>query len=408
MTLSIKSNFLIYKEYWDDIVEPISINHPCGEPLNADPVVTQIRLAREEDDPTLPMRQWERPLKIADWALIEKLCIHTLSHQSKDLQIACWLLEAWTRQESFQGLLRGLTLIHLLLTRYWSDIHPKLEINTNTGEPVDCASRTAPLKWLNQVLSFTLNVHLRLINLENNQNKFLSLIEWDRLTVLELSPELSKTDHNDNDLTTLTDEKIRNKNDLISYAQKYQSVTVLNNLEIISICKELLNDINFHVDSKLGLDGPSFSTLISTFEKIERVLLQLSPSIELQINSHINTENSNPGQESSISKIFSHNLFGGTEVMTKSDLNDIKNSNITELQSNQFRIENQWTDRKNAYAALRSIADFLSKEEPHSITPYLLRKAIYWGEMPLHDLLNAIMKNDGDWANLVRIFEIKK
>ena len=66
--------------------------------MRFDPVFTEIRMAREEDDPSLPMGVWERPLKRADWALIEVRCKTVLTQQSKDLQIAAWLAEAWTRQ----------------------------------------------------------------------------------------------------------------------------------------------------------------------------------------------------------------------------------------------------------------------------------------------------------------------
>jgi type VI secretion system protein ImpA len=86
------------------LLQPLSEAEPCGPAMRHDAVFTEIRLAREEDDPSLPMGQWERPLKKADWQLIDRLCQETLSTRTKDLQLAAWLTEAWTRLGGFGGL----------------------------------------------------------------------------------------------------------------------------------------------------------------------------------------------------------------------------------------------------------------------------------------------------------------
>ena len=70
------------------ILAPLSADAPCGPSARYDPVFTEIRLLREEDDPQLPMGQWERPLKRADWPAIEARCIDMLGFRFKDLQIA--------------------------------------------------------------------------------------------------------------------------------------------------------------------------------------------------------------------------------------------------------------------------------------------------------------------------------
>lgn len=53
-------------------------------------------------------------------------------------------------------------------------------------------------------------------------------------------------------------------------------------------------------------------------------------------------------------------------------------------------------DRAHAYRLLQDIADYLSKHEPHSPTPYLLRRAVAWGGMPLPDLLREVVQQEGD------------
>lgn len=53
-------------------------------------------------------------------------------------------------------------------------------------------------------------------------------------------------------------------------------------------------------------------------------------------------------------------------------------------------------DRAHAYRLLQDVADYLSKHEPHSPTPYLLRRAVAWGGMPLPDLLREVVHQEGD------------
>ncbi len=70
-----------------DLLEPVATESPCGASLRYDPIYTDIRLAREEDDPNLPMRQWERPLKKADWLFRETQCFEALAKKIQRLAI---------------------------------------------------------------------------------------------------------------------------------------------------------------------------------------------------------------------------------------------------------------------------------------------------------------------------------
>ena len=57
-----------------------------------------------------------------------------------------------------------------------------------------------------------------------------------------------------------------------------------------------------------------------------------------------------------------------------------------------FRI----ADRNHAYQLLDEIAQYLARAEPHSPTPYLLRRAVAWGSMPLPELMREVMSQEGD------------
>ncbi|MBK9663430.1 MAG: type VI secretion system ImpA family N-terminal domain-containing protein [Nitrosomonas sp.] len=48
--------------------------------------------------------------------------------RTKDLRVAIGLSRAWTHKKGLAGLVSGLHLINDLLTLYWQDIHPGLDI----------------------------------------------------------------------------------------------------------------------------------------------------------------------------------------------------------------------------------------------------------------------------------------
>jgi type VI secretion system protein ImpA len=68
----------------------------------------------------------------------------------------------------------------------------------------------------------------------------------------------------------------------------------------------------------------------------------------------------------------------------------------------------QWASRDEAYATLEAIADYLSRIEPHSPTPYLLRRAVNWGRMPLPELMAEIVREEGDLNRLGQILGLNK
>jgi type VI secretion system protein ImpA len=61
------------------------------------------------------------------------------------------------------------------------------------------------------------------------------------------------------------------------------------------------------------------------------------------------------------------------------------------------------TNRAQAYRQLSRIADYLAAIEPHSPTPYLLRKAVAWGGMSLADLMQEVAQEEGGMARYLSL-----
>jgi type VI secretion system protein ImpA len=66
-----------------------------------------------------------------------------------------------------------------------------------------------------------------------------------------------------------------------------------------------------------------------------------------------------------------------------------------------------WSSRAQAYRTLEAVADYLSKTEPHSPTPYLIRRAVNWGRMPLPELMAEIMREEGDLNRMISVLGLQ-
>src|SRR6266545_3561906 len=79
------------------LLAPIAGENPAGESVRYDGVYDAIQEARRSED-DLPMGDWEREVKAADWRSAIKLSADAVSSKSKDLQIGVWLTEALLKQ----------------------------------------------------------------------------------------------------------------------------------------------------------------------------------------------------------------------------------------------------------------------------------------------------------------------
>src|ERR1051325_5716424 len=95
----------------ETLLEPVSEGRPSGESLRYEGTYDRIREARREDDPGLSRAIYEAEPKRADWRAVEALAVEALATRTKDLQIAAWLTEAWTKLYGLAGAREGLRLM---------------------------------------------------------------------------------------------------------------------------------------------------------------------------------------------------------------------------------------------------------------------------------------------------------
>ena len=90
------------------LLAPVSEARPCGDDLAFSAELDAIVRARQADDPSLEQGAWVTDLKEADWKFVARSSAQLIEKRSKDLQLAVWLTEAWTKMHAFAGLGRTL------------------------------------------------------------------------------------------------------------------------------------------------------------------------------------------------------------------------------------------------------------------------------------------------------------
>jgi type VI secretion system protein ImpA len=356
---------------FDAILAPLAPDAPCGPALRHDPVFTEIRLAREEDDPSLPMGQWERPLKCADWVRIAQLCREVLATRSKDVQIAAWLVEAMLRQDGLAGLRDGLRLFAALLERYWPQLHPVID------EGGDLDARLAPFEWLNESLGTSVRLHAVLLTVALDKPVPLTLAAWERMTVQELAPEAPATGR-----TRPAAEEPAPTRAGIAAAALGMGAGVAQAVAQAGECLDMLEAIASFLHVQLGDQAPNLGKLESALEGAARMLSQLYASCA--------------GEDADADVLDDE---GAPAPVT-----------VAPLSSERVAAApagTHWRNRAEAYATLAALADYLSAVEPHSPTPFLIRRAVNWGSMSLPEVIAEIIREEGDVSRLFNVLGIK-
>ena len=367
------------------LLAPLPGPEPTGEWLRYSPVYAQIRDARLEEDQSLPMGEWTRALKKADWPAMETLCIDVLTTSTKDLQIAGWLTEAWTRRHGLAGLAAGAQLLEGLCRNFWDDIHPRIEDD-------DVEIRVAPLFWINDNIAQTLFLHLPLMPRADQSPDYLSLSDWQRAVAAEFAAGASR----DSKAVGAASRK-----DMLQEATHHIHTLVTVDIRAQQ-AGESWETLTRLLDEKLGEQSPSLSKVTESIKQIRlavRSLLQDRDPRDTEAAEVLSPAITEPAYAAPISE------------MTAMEDNSIDSVNSHAAQSAALpglpALPAKVNTRAEAYRLLELAAAFLEQTEPHSPTPYLIKRAITWGRLPLPELMQEVIQEEGDISRYFSLLGIK-
>ena len=357
-------------------LRPISENNPAGANLRYEPLYAEIRYAREEDDPNLPMGQWERPLKSADWVVIERRCTEALQATSKDFQLVAWLTEAWLRTNGLEGLGHGLMLTHAFVKRYWQEGFPLIDDG-------DADARIAVFEWMNDNLTDALKRHVPLLRLVDHKPSTITLAQWEELVRVELdAADTSTANDTGSDAPVLF-----TRASVLKNVRRHSLQDVATMLSTVRECKPILQEIDSLIYALQGSNSPSWQKLSKVLENFEYVFMSISPdalSAEQAPSAGIA-----PGQP-------------------LSNTAKLENTGMDQALEDIQYTAGVWSSREQAYKTLEQLAEYLATIEPHSPTPYLIRRAVKWGQLPLAELIQEVLNEEGDLNGMLAMMGLQR
>jgi type VI secretion system protein ImpA len=251
------------------ILSPLQGENSAGISLRYDPVYDEIQEARRADD-QLDRGDWQHEIKTSDWDKVLDLSVAALSHRSKDLQIAAWLLEALTTTQGFAGLHGGLQVMTGFLQQFWDNVYPVIEDD-------DLEYRVGPFEFLNDKLWYVIKQipvtdssrgpghswmkwqESRQVGYEKDTRNQYGDVERDRQQAREEALAEGKLSAEDFDAAV-------NGSPKSFYEMQYQQVTA---------CLEEFNLLDRIVDEKFGREAPRLAELRTALEDCEHLVARI-------------------------------------------------------------------------------------------------------------------------------------
>ena len=348
----------------EQYLEPIPGDTVCGPSLRYEGAWDRLRELRREDDASLPTGVWQSDLKRGDWAALEALAGDLLRGRSKDLMIAVWLGEAWIHRRGLAGVNAALALLTGLCERYPDTLHPQ-------PEEGDRSWRVFPLEWMVRQYSATLLIQTPLFGIDAQEFAHVNLHDWLQLQQRQVQMSDSKQDKIAAETARLEYRKLHER---LRHTPTSHFITADVELQAALAALERLENWS---DGWLAELAPSFGDLRQTLTSLRAQIEEFVPMSE-----HI------PSTEPEIVAV----VDGPT----------------AEPSTPSLPMAGMPSSREQAYRHLAQIADYLARTEPHSPVPYVIRRAVEWGNQPLGELLDELISADAESRRLWKLLGVLK
>ena len=335
------------------ILAPISPETPAGLNLRADEAgslayyrIKDARSAARNAERQADAEQ-ERGGLAAEWRVVFDEAQTVLCRRSKDLEVAAWLTEAAIRIEGFSGLRPAFAALDGLVERYWDTLH--------SGDAEDVADKVAPLAGLNGTSA-----------------------EGSLIQPLRLAP-LTAT--NTGEAGTLWHYMVKRRKGAASpeavllgeAVNGTDSAVFIDIYRDIAAALESFTSLSRRLDALCGEDAPPSSTIRNTLIEAQDALRDFS--------------NLPPG------------AFGDPEAEARVERAPVDQEAEQPARAAPAVVEHagpaELRTREDALRELGRIATFFREHEPNSPTAYTLQTLIRRARLPLADLLQELITDEG-------------
>lgn len=343
------------------MLSPISEEKPSGENLRYSGLYDEISEARRADE-DVEQGEWKIALKIADFRQVIILATPALTSQTKDLQIAVWLSEALVKLHGFVGLRDGLKLARGLQENFWETLFPEIDEG-------DMEGRANALEGMARQTSFAIK------QAKITQGESYNFFDWEDSKRFDIPNNIATLDSADQAKYRELQEQADKENRVT--ADRWRTATAATRRVFceevaltIEECWTEYRELNRVIEEKFDRNQmPGLSLLEKSLDMVQTQVKKLleekraeEPDLEVE-------ETEADGEQAEGEVV----AADGSRVVVAGG---------GAIQS-----------RQEALKRLGQLADFFRKSEPHSPVSYLVQRAVKWGNMPLENWLQEVVKD---------------
>ena len=381
----------------EELLAPIAMETPAGVDLRASrrtsasfAMLKQARAAARAAERKLSVAEDEAQAGRPNWRPVSEIACRILGEESKDLEVAAYLVEALVRLHGFAGLRDGFRLCRGLVEGYWDDLHPR-------PDEEGLSVRVAALMSLNGYeTDGTLIAPILTIPLTGGQSPGpFTYAHYEQAQRTEgLADPAAKKRRIERGAVTM-------KQVLDAVAQTPAEFYVRLSGEL-EACRAEFDALRELLDELCGAEAPHTSNIRNALEGC-------GDAVHAIARDKLATAAAMAGNGVAW---LSHAGSAGEELPAESPADpgeagwDGANGYPVPGPSARFGLAPGIPSREHALIMLQEIAEFFRRTEPHSPIPYTLEQAVRWGRTPLPQLLEELIPDPGGREHYFRLVGI--
>ena len=298
---------------------------------------------------------------VVQWRTIQELAVQVLREKSKDLQVCAWLIESLVRSKGFPGLRDGFRLARELCEQHWDALHPRPDED-------GMSTRVAPLTGLNgEDSEGTLIAPIARVPITNgvDGNSFATW-HWVKATSAYAGNTSDEGYAAKQQQYELGNAELRAK---IEAAVRQSSASYYVELKAdLDQTLEEHDKLVALLDQKCGADSPPSSSIRNAIRSVSETVTFVAK--DLLPAPVVGTAGAGGEGAGAAAGGGSNGMPGAID------------------------------SREAAFAALKRVADYFRRAEPHSPISYIIEQAVRFGGLSLPELLTELIPDDGSRSQL--------
>jgi type VI secretion system protein ImpA len=368
-----------------ELLQPISARQPAGEWLRYEGTYDAVQEARRAEDESLPKGIWQSKIKRADFIKVEALCLQALRERTKDLQLAVWLTEAWLVRYGLAGFAQGLRLCRELLLQFWETLYPVLDEG-------DTAYRLAPLELLDRKIALRLkDIPLTKPAEHGEQRPPLDFADWERAL------------HNEKTGQAGGAEELLTATFLAAAAATPPSLYVGLHADLGAVDKAAAA-LEEAVGERTGERNLVLRGLRSLVGDILALIGQYTPATPAELEA---AEGATSDAAADVETSFEDAAASPRSDESSRGAGDKGAAAMERARPGSEGPAGPIKSRSEAYSRLAEAAEYLLRTEPHSPVPYLVKRAVSWGNLNLMQLMSELVTSEADRQAIYTLLGIK-